>query len=235
MRGMDDDPSDRRRVIAVGVFLSGRAQGRYTRGVRGDSLRDLYAKSLALVGLGVLAGAGALVDYWPVAANHPAASSALVPPAAALPLPSELAAVPSAPTLAALPARHLVASRKTSVAPSAPPLLLSIRPVPATGMGLGDPIDLHEPQLIPVSIVADAAPEEDADDRMLVSEAMDLQLRALPPVALSAAPENGSGSLITGAFRKTGSSIVKTGARTGASIVDAMRIVGGVVRRALPN
>jgi hypothetical protein len=40
--------------------------------VRGDSLRDLYAKTLAVLGLGLLAGAGAIVDYWPVNGTLPA-------------------------------------------------------------------------------------------------------------------------------------------------------------------
>lgn len=40
--------------------------------MRGDSLRDLYAKTLAVVGLGLLAGAGAIVDYWPVGGELPA-------------------------------------------------------------------------------------------------------------------------------------------------------------------
>jgi hypothetical protein len=56
-------------------------------------------------------------------------------------------------------------------------------------------------------------------------------------VRASLAPVGGNDSgdgLITGAFKKTGSSIVRTGARTGASIFDAMRVVSGVVRRALP-
>jgi hypothetical protein len=39
--------------------------------VRGDSLRDFYAKTLAVLGLGVLAGAGAIVDYWPVSEDVP--------------------------------------------------------------------------------------------------------------------------------------------------------------------
>jgi len=33
--------------------------------VRGDSRVDLYAKSLAVLGLGLIAGIGAAVDYWP--------------------------------------------------------------------------------------------------------------------------------------------------------------------------
>jgi hypothetical protein len=49
--------------------------------VRGDSLRDLYAKALALLGLGLLGAAGALVDYWPVRSALPAVASALVLPA----------------------------------------------------------------------------------------------------------------------------------------------------------
>jgi hypothetical protein len=39
--------------------------------VRGDSLRDLYAKTLAVMGLGLLAAAGAVVDYWPVGGELP--------------------------------------------------------------------------------------------------------------------------------------------------------------------
>jgi hypothetical protein len=49
--------------------------------VRGDSLRDLYAKALALLGLGLLGAAGALVDYWPVRSGLPAVAAALVLPA----------------------------------------------------------------------------------------------------------------------------------------------------------
>lgn len=40
--------------------------------MRGDSLRDFYAKTLAVAGLGLLAGAGAIVDYWPVGGPLPA-------------------------------------------------------------------------------------------------------------------------------------------------------------------
>ena len=58
--------------------------------MRGDSLRDFYAKTLAVLGLGLLAGAGALVDYWPVNEELPAAPAATGLMAAAPVLPSNL-------------------------------------------------------------------------------------------------------------------------------------------------
>ena len=42
--------------------------------MRGDSLRDFYAKTLAVLGLGLLAAAGAIVDYWPVSGALPTVS-----------------------------------------------------------------------------------------------------------------------------------------------------------------
>jgi hypothetical protein len=48
------------------------------------------------------------------------------------------------------------------------------------------------------------------------------------------AADDDSGFLAS-AFRRTGTSIVKTGVRTGTSVVDAVRIVGSVFRRALPD
>ena len=54
--------------------------------MRGDSIRDLYAKTLALLGLGVLAGTGALVDYWPSGVRLPAVESSFVQPELSLAL-----------------------------------------------------------------------------------------------------------------------------------------------------
>ena len=42
-------------------------------------------------------------------------------------------------------------------------------------------------------------------------------------------------SFLTGAFKRTGTSIVKTSMKTGVSIFDAVRVVGSAVRRALPD
>ena len=44
--------------------------------MRGDSLRDFYAKTLAVLGLGLIAAAGAMVDYWPVSGTLPAVPAA---------------------------------------------------------------------------------------------------------------------------------------------------------------
>jgi hypothetical protein len=65
--------------------------------VRGDSLRDLYAKTLALILLGLLGGIGALVDYWPSGSELPQVQAALAPPEAGTALASAHAAVPSGP------------------------------------------------------------------------------------------------------------------------------------------
>jgi hypothetical protein len=83
---------------------------------------------------------------------------------------------------------------------------------------------LQAPGLGPIGVLADADDSPRADEYPAVRTTL----------ASSSADVNGEG-LITGAFKKTGSSLVRTGARTGASIFDAVRVVSGVVRRALPT
>ena len=57
-----------------------------------------------------------------------------------------------------------------------------------------------------------------------------------PAALLIASRENDDeDGLLSGAMKKTRASIVKGGAKTGASILDAFRAVSGAVRRALPN
>jgi hypothetical protein len=86
--------------------------------VRGDSLRDLYAKALALLGLGLLGAAGALVNYWPVRGDLPVVASALVlPDRSGLPILHETrtdaAAAPRHALAAKSPARAAVVARLT--------------------------------------------------------------------------------------------------------------------------
>lgn len=197
--------------------------------MRGDSLQDLYAKALALLGLGVLAGTGALVDYWPVGIHMPVAASALTQP--------------SAPQALSLP--DLVSPARTSNRTLGGRLMLArydaVRALPvevSSDAEVGQPLSLVDP----IAHVATA--ESRADDVELRSVFAtpdltsltdeNLEAMASAPVA-AAAEEAASDGFFTGAFKKTGTSIVRSGVKTGTSIVDAMRVVGEAVRRALPN
>jgi hypothetical protein len=210
--------------------------------VRGDSIRDLYAKTLALLGLGVLAGTGALVDYWPVGISYPAVGSTLEMPAGAVAIGLTESAPPETP---AEPVRAPRISRTPHrVRPIAlAPLAVSS---PRSVLG-GQTIALSEPQLVALTPQA-----SDADNaaEMAIADATAAVARVaetdtsydpeFPPFetwapAVVRASETEAGHGFTGAVRRTGSSIVKTGAKTGASIFDAVRVLGGAVRKALPN
>jgi hypothetical protein len=217
--------------------------------VRGDSIRDLYAKTLALLVLGALAGTGVLVDYWPVGLSTPAVPSALSVGAAIGPLALDAvstavpAAVP-AETMAAPPrqgARHHDAAAGPAVlATRSETEIARMLPVAAPDVvGLGPAVWLPDPEqpaeeLVLVAAMAVENPvltlEPSAEEPESVATAHGARL---VPAASAAGVDEGDG-LITGAMKKTGSSILKTGARTGASIFDMVRVVGGMVRRALP-
>lgn len=202
--------------------------------MRGDSLRDLYAKTLALLGLGVLAGAGALVDYLPVGFTLPRVSSALITTPTTIETPS----VNDAVEPRVVPVRSLPGRSRVQVA--AAPLVA----LPATGLG-------EEPVGQLVTLVAPVARDGAQEDRLSLALADHTEVATFAMVADSSALSELPGDatyqpsalvsagdtdgFITGAFKKTGTSIVKTSVRTGASIFDAVRVVGGVVRRALPN
>jgi hypothetical protein len=87
--------------------------------MRGDSVRDLYAKALALIGLAVLAGAGALMDYWPVQGSLPVVSFNNL-------LPSGPAALAAGLALASPVAQPLAQPSVTALAPIAAPLLVPV-------------------------------------------------------------------------------------------------------------
>lgn len=202
--------------------------------MRGDSLRDLYAKTLALLGLGVLAGAGALVDYWPVGVNLPDAGPALDLPALARPLAVSDQQSARVARRESAPRRLVLADRVSS-----PAVFYASLPVVAVSeSGLGEPVGLPAP--VTRSAMAFTAASFEVPDAASDGYEPHLTLGAaagsttLPaPVSTSANAE--PDGFITGAFKKTGSSIVRTGVKTGSSIVDVVRVVGGAVRKALPN
>jgi hypothetical protein len=219
----------------------------YTEPVRGDSVRDLYAKTLALLGLGVLAGTGALVDYWPVGVSTPVVTT----PFSQMPPPGPLAVdavgvlpdrVDSAP--AAIRPSPRVAHLAAPPAPAAPVRALMVVTAPAN-FPPGSTVELREPDLIPESLVALASEFVTAQDQDQNVSGLSIAAAVEPPAgaprarlmpadsASTGLADDGDGP-ITGVFKKAGSSIVKTGAKTGASIFDTFRIVSGMVRRALP-
>jgi hypothetical protein len=195
--------------------------------MRGDSLRDLYAKTLAVCGLGLLAGAGALVDYWPTAAALPFVRPAFPEPALAHALPVPQDAL-QAPSMAAVVESHALRSARR--VQSAPPLL-HVDVTPVDQMSFGQEVALAVPpapvfhattaQVTAGSEVALTAPAEPA---------MTLAMYAAP---VSSGEDDGNG-FISSAFKKTGSSIASAGSKTGAAFVGAFRTMTGVMRRVNP-
>jgi hypothetical protein len=202
--------------------------------MRGDSLRDLYAKALALVGLGLLACAGAIVDYWPVPGEAPRVARAprVLPLQATIPALARLdVPAPSAAARVATPQAVLATARSTPSQSGEVFLSLAASPEP---LGLGEPIELAPPP-------AEAAGVDDvvgARVNQTDAVAPPLQREPMPavsaPAALQLATNPPGDGFITGALKKTGESIVKTGAATGASIVDAFRGVVGAFKKVTP-
>jgi hypothetical protein len=222
--------------------------------VRGDSIRDLYAKSLALVGLSVLAGAGALVDYWPVGVGVPALEEASSTERFPLPGPLAVDAVgaPAAPVFAAAaPAAiatdsPVAASRQMAALSQAPVSMTPAASLPIRSALPGGTTELPAPAIAPL----DPEPELLAistvgipEDALVAVTALDGSPLAAPVPSAPRSTLAGSAALeaderdglIEGAFKLTGSSLAKTGAKTGASIFGVVRILTQAVRRALPD
>ena len=215
------------------------AQGRekvYTRRVRGDSVRDFYAKTLAVVGLGLIAGAGALVDYWPVARPLPSVDGRLAlfttPPALPhnlaqdIPLPAPVRAVAAVPRPVVRP-QHVKwpAFAEPSAVLAAAGLIRTPTP----------PAPVIPTDRLPVSTTYSIATVSQ------VGEAVTLVAYAVPPpvqdVRPSGAPtsdRNGQPGFLGSALKKTKDSIVRTGAVTGASIADAFKGFFGAMKKVSP-
>jgi len=187
--------------------------------VRCDSIRDLYAKALALLGLGLLAGVGALVDYWPVGWSTPQVA------ATALAAPARLAAGPALDVdipvqLAEAPAQA-IGVNALAVSVGAPP-------VP------GHALEIPEPALpvldaVPARVVALPVTELALDDPALppgpdFDPAIVYQLGG-------AEDESGLLSDAVDMMKSTGSTLARGGAITGASIVGAFRVVSGAFKK----
>jgi hypothetical protein len=210
--------------------------------VRGDSLRDLYAKTLAVVGLGLLAGVAAIVDYWPAGISYPVVARAFSPttllPAvpvsaqqaravrrrSSLPsesaLPQTFTQLPVTTALALYPSRGFVIDQSAAVA------------LPATTESAPEPVAV-------MAIGSDGVTSEALVDVEMVDGSSWAGYTEEPPVFTMLAESEGASSggrgFVGGALNKTTDTLVRTGRWTGASVVRAVRVARGVVGRAIPN
>lgn len=203
--------------------------------MRGDSLRDFYAKTLAVLGLGLIAGAGAIVDYWPTGIRLPAATSPSIARLTVPPLVQDLNQQVPEPTLvAAREPLHLVNARHVrwpAFAPRPGVTGALVRPAVFTPASA-------EPVTPPAAETADAIPSAPVSYTTPVSEwAPEAVMSSrLTPEQLDAwlgsSPE--PTGFIGGALKKTKDSLVKTGAVTSASLGTAVRGVVGAFKKVSP-
>lgn len=208
--------------------------------MRGDSLRDFQAKVLAIAGLGVLAGVGALVDYWPTGSNVPAIlAGSLARPEVPGPIPASVAAARSIETAAPMAALSVTRRARSVAQPAAPEPVVAI--AAAGALPIGEPLalaalELNLTQVVPspspLPSTATAAPAEPID---LPPPPVVAEQRPTTPAFTPTfvAPEREPG-FVMGTLKKTGAGIAKGGAVTGASIMDAFRGVAGAFKKVSP-
>jgi hypothetical protein len=208
--------------------------------MRGDSIRDFYAKTLALLGLGMLAGTGALVDYWPSGTSLPAVQAALAQPGAAWTPPAPDPKRPVPVVVPAISRRAPVARVLTVASPDPAPRLPLLALADVTEPVVDTALTLKAPPPPSLAMIFSAVYEEaplgeeiPLLDPIRLPEPTATLAMGAPAVELSGGDDHEG--LFTGVVKRTGTSIVRTGRKTGASIWDAVRALSGAVRKALPN
>jgi hypothetical protein len=201
----------------------------YTEPVRGDSLRDFYAKVLAILGLGVLAGVGALVDYWPLGVTTPSLEARPV-------------YTPDVPALALAATVPVPAVAQPSYVRPAPVTVTEATPLPVThvaamptngALPIGEGVALSTPSIVYLPpAVASAAPAELIELTTPPPPPAMVELGRGPSVSprLVSAADQDDG-FVMGTLRRTGSGIAKGGAVTGGTIMDAFRSVFSAVKK----
>jgi len=199
--------------------------------VRGDSRLDLYAKSLAVLLLGSLGLAGAVIDRWPGSANLPETSP-----------PSVIALNPIVQTAFDLPGFTEPVSEIVRSADARPARPAVVRAVAEhrTGSPTADALaDTAAPPMSsfaePISdvlphvelIALRSAPPVDAPAISTLASADPLR-----PLALgSGALDQSEDSLVSSMLKKTGSSVTTALGKASNSLVGAVRAVGDAVRK----
>lgn len=188
-------------------------------------LVDFYAKSLAVVGLSGLAAIGAAIDHWPTPGGFPEVRFAhrwLQTPAVRTV--TEIPALPPSPVtlqpvMASAEVRPLplIRSRWTASfhAPAHRP-----EPVELAAVALPVPGTIGIPELPTFELA-----EVPADAPVFVET-----WQPMPAPAMTLARSDDG--FFAGALKKTGSSVSASIGKARTTIVDAMRLVSGAVKRA---
>mgnify|MGYP003575910362 CR=1 FL=1 len=146
--------------------------------MRGDSLRDFYAKTLAVAGLGLLAGAGAIVDYWPVGGPLPAIThlagldprAPVVVPAAPEQIPAPVVRRAASRVTAPLPVSSETWAVSASAEVTLPPAPL---PVDLTTSSYGDSVELPDLDFLDLSPETDLISMSDLGQGPALAGAID--------------------------------------------------------------
>jgi len=228
--------------------------------MRGDSLRDLYAKTIAVCGLGLLAGAGALVDYWPTGVVMPVVGPAFATPqlASALPVPASALKAPALDVAvvrrdtrdAQLEARDIRTAqldardvRRAQLqlgqsSESEPSRTFALDVTPVSSVEYGEAIALAEPSSLTLrASAAYASLGQEIAFGAPEAQNDDVLVAAVYPAAPVASSSDSGNGFISGAadtFRKTGSTIANAGSKAGAAIIGGFRTMTGAMRRVNP-
>jgi hypothetical protein len=192
--------------------------------VRGDSRLDLYAKSLALLLLGLVGATGALFDYWPAPMSLPAvASPALgrLNPSiqTAFDLPGLMSPAPEA-----VRARLNRAATHASAVPDRH--AQAAEPEPTTFAG-----EVGEDQILPSLPIQEGltALETLPVDLSVPPAAEMWQPLTAPAVAATNPSDDG---FFSGMLKKTGSSVSTSLGKASTSLIGAVRVVSDAVKKA---
>jgi hypothetical protein len=203
--------------------------------MRGDSLRDFYAKTIALLGLALVGAVGALVDYWP--AGQPLPRIAGAPPAPAIVDVAARRADTAVADAAAAWAHPRPAARRSNPVPRrVSPAALPVQVASISEVLVARTDVTFEP---PVRAVPSIAVQPIAS---LPTTTVSLVAPLTPEPAEMTFAQHASGqgaadqsflADATEAAKKAGNTIVASTMKTGATIVDGLRSFGGAVRRGL--
>jgi hypothetical protein len=192
----------------------------------------LYAKTLALFGLAILAGVGALVDYWPasgalpvVASPTPASAPARLPAVASLAMSAGLSAIPRPVTHRPSMTRRAPVHRPVEIALDMLPMDPYADAVPVTDVvALGEP-----PPVVVMPVVATRVSATEIE----LPPAPVLTFGPSMPSSPVAAASDGFFDSATTRLKKTGESILNGTVKTGSQIIKAFGFVGGAFKKVI--